>query len=797
MRRLQDLIVFVLMCSAFLLVPVQGMADSGSKAPDSIPFFAGFIEKDKAVLADEHALSDRPMASIAASASRIAQVTINNDAIDAQKIAPGAVVAVGLFDDASLEAEIDKVEVANRITTIRGKINGSEYGHIITTVYENKVLTVIELPAEGYQYKIVYDNDVKTHFLYKTKLSELDTLEGAPSLIPPEQDSDSSSLFDINVEMVAADTEATIDVMVVYTPAAASWASANGGINNIIAQAMARAQLALGNSNTLMNMRLVHSAQVAYTESGDSGTDLDRLTSTSDGYMDEVHTWRDQYSADLVAIFAEVEDTGGVGWLLNRKSGWSEYAFCLTRVQQAGWTFTHIHEMGHNMGAHHHKEQSFQEGPTIWQDWSENTWSAGWRWVGSGNYCSIMTYEEGFFFPDGEDHVRVAYFANPSISYDGVATGDATDGDNARTLREIRNVIADYRAGTESECTEDDDCEDDALYCTGSPICRNGVCGFEDVCGGDTPLCDEKNKRCVECLKNRDCADDLFCTGPSMCMDGACEFEAGPCEGYNLYCDEDNDQCAECLEDAHCETFFSCESNECVPFPVTSPFTTVTLKGPGMLDVMFYPNKWDIAAIQATGTTEDSSLTIVSKLKNMDVTLERLDVLGSLKSIKGKDVVLTGTLTATNGIGTLHMARTESGSSITAPWIGKLTTTDYFDGDMTLSGAGSPPKGLTLGKALIKGWLRNSQWLIDGNIGSVKVYLWGAGSILAVGVDPGGDGQFFTSDDVATGGWLKKLDYKYYETENNGEKFGVIADTILDPNTILLEAGDFYIREIQ
>ena len=84
-------------------------------------------------------------------------------------------------------------------------------------------------------------------------------------------------------------------------------------INNVIAQAMAKAQLALDNSNTLINMRLVHSAQVAYTESGSYSTDLDRLTSTSDGYMDEVHTWRDQYGADLVAIFTHENVTGGVG----------------------------------------------------------------------------------------------------------------------------------------------------------------------------------------------------------------------------------------------------------------------------------------------------------------------------------------------------------------------------------------------------------------------------------------------------------------------------------------------------
>jgi hypothetical protein len=235
----------------------------------------------------------------------------------------------------------------------------------------------------------------------------------------------------------------------------------------------------------------------------------------------------------------------------------------------------------------------------------------------------------------------------------------------------------------------------------------------------------------------------------------------------------------------------------CTPFPVTSPFTIVTLKGPGNLNVLFDPNKWDIVSIQVTGATEDSSLAIVSKLKNMAVALDKLEVLGSLKSIKAKDVMLTGTLTATDGIGKMQLAGTEIGSTINAPWIGTLSVTGYFAGDMTLSGAGIPPKGLALGKAFIKGWLKNSQWLIGGNAGSVKVYLWGAGSIMAVGVDPGIDGQFFTSDDVATGGWLEKLTYIYNDTDNGNQKFGIIADMILDPNTILLEAGDFCIREIQ
>jgi uncharacterized protein (TIGR02145 family) len=96
------------------------------------------------------------------------------------------------------------------------------------------------------------------------------------------------------------------------------------------------------------------------------------------------------------------------------------------------------------MGCNHHKLQNFQPGnDTLFP------YSAGWRWTGndSGKYCSVMCYEDGQYFPDGISHTRVAYFSNPGIQYQGVATGHADSGDNARTIREIKSVIANYREG--------------------------------------------------------------------------------------------------------------------------------------------------------------------------------------------------------------------------------------------------------------------------------------------------------------------------------------------------------------
>jgi len=545
---MQGLTIFLLICSAFLLIPVQAGADSTS---NNIKLFSSFIEKEQTELADQHMAADSSITSTAATASRIAQVAINADAIDVAKIAPGAVVGINLFDNKSLEAEIDKVGVSNKITTIRGKINNSANGYIITTVDENRVLTVIELPAEGYQYKIIYDNDLKTHFLYKTPLSALDILENAPSLIAPPRDNDSRSLYDAPTEIAEPFANTTIDVMVVYTPAAASWAAANGGIVSIIDQAMERSRLALVNSNTSITMNLVHSAQVSYTEAG-YNNDLNRLTNTSDGYMDNVHTLRDQYGADLVALFSYETVTGGVGWLLQHKRGRPELGFCIVRAQQAHYSYTHIHEMGHNMGAHHHKDQvtpgnpsvPYQPGPTRWYDWSANTWSAGWRWVGndSNKYCSLMTYGSGSYFPDGQTHYRTANFSNPDVYHQGQAIGHATSGDNARTLREIRTVIAAYRTPAEPECTSD------------------GGCDGDDVCSG--------SNTCVECEIDSDCIIAGTCDG-NLCIPYECTSN-GQCTGDEDICDVGNShECVECLDNNNCDGG-TCESNLCIPYECTS-----------------------------------------------------------------------------------------------------------------------------------------------------------------------------------------------------------------------------------
>ncbi len=385
-----------------------------------------------------------------ASARRWRQVDLMKPLAQADGVAGGDELVLDLFPDARYRATVDRVSTnVNGTVTRRGRLKGYPMGYVLISTTGEKSLATIKVPELAAEYTILYDAASRGHYLLDQDPAKQDILVEGPAVVPPPPAPQELREIRALQERIAAaaplaDSAVTVNVMIVYTPAARTWADANAsGIANSVAQAMAKGQLVTDNSNTLLTVNLVHSAEVNYTENGDTNTDLSRLRLTSDGWLDSVHTLRDTYGADLVVLFEQISDTGGLGYLLNTASGLPAYGFSITRIQQAHNTYTTIHEIGHNMGLGHHKAQTTQPGPGLY------SYSAGWRWTGTdnGKYCSVMTYESGTYFADGISHSRVPYFSNPSITDHGVATGDAVNGDNARTIRETKAVVAAYRGG--------------------------------------------------------------------------------------------------------------------------------------------------------------------------------------------------------------------------------------------------------------------------------------------------------------------------------------------------------------
>lgn len=222
-----------------------------------------------------------------------------------------------------------------------------------------------------------------------------------------------------------------IDVLVVYTAEARIAAGGSAGIISRIDAAITQGNQAFVNSGADSELNLVHSEEISYTETGSMSTEITRLQNKSDGYMDNVHTIRNTYGADLVVLLTGRKDTGGiagVGYLMTPVGSYFEqYAFSVTRQDQALF-YTFIHEIGHNMGSHH--DSGNASGNAAYP------YSYGYRFhAGGTQYRTVMAYAPG---------TRIGYFSNPDVSYSGTPTGTA-EADNSRSIRNTKPTVAAFR----------------------------------------------------------------------------------------------------------------------------------------------------------------------------------------------------------------------------------------------------------------------------------------------------------------------------------------------------------------
>ena len=228
---------------------------------------------------------------------------------------------------------------------------------------------------------------------------------------------------------------AIINVLVVYTAAAAGLATSSGSdIETVIAGAEAIAKNVLYNQGNGDEIHIVFHAQVDYVENPNTlmDDDLALLTGQHDGVMDEVHQLRLEKNADFVVLLVENNLTDGLAWILDEKEGDPNLAFSVVNVQMASSTTALIHQIGHNLGMHHEEEHYLNELPKT-KPMFEYAW--GWYWTGNDDieYGSVMSTEG----------VGTYYFSNHGLSDEGVQTGNA-NADNARVFREMKHKAAIY-----------------------------------------------------------------------------------------------------------------------------------------------------------------------------------------------------------------------------------------------------------------------------------------------------------------------------------------------------------------
>ena len=148
--------------------------------------------------------------------------------------------------------------------------------------------------------------------------------------------------------------DVTIDVAVVYTPAAREGAGSTAAMEAEIDLRIAETNEAYAASGVRHRLELVARSEVPYIESGDPRVDFNRLVSPRDGHMDEVHALREREGADLVHL---IFDFAAALALLGGPFSLTCQATC------SGITFAH--ELGHNMGLLHERDELVGKGEPV------------------------------------------------------------------------------------------------------------------------------------------------------------------------------------------------------------------------------------------------------------------------------------------------------------------------------------------------------------------------------------------------------------------------------------------------
>ena len=322
---------------------------------------------------------------------------------------------------------LDSTERMWKHVVYRGHVDGN--GHFLLAIDAGGIAGgAVEI--DGERYSIEYTGFGATHVVYGLDHDQMPAHMGCGV----DHTHEVAEAGAPGQASLTSNTVPAIDVAAFYTPAARTGGGGNAGMESTLVARISLATDSSTRSGVNQRFRLVYTAETNYTETGTT-TDLSRFRSTTNRHMTEVHGDRNLYGADLMCLIIEQSSQFcGVAYLMtNESTGFTSSAFGVT-VRGCLDTDTLTHEMGHNMGCSHDRNNANN---------AVRPYAFGFR-TSDDRFRTIMAYAPGS---------RVSVWSSPSVFQGSYAMGTATE-DNARSLNEVTPTIQSFRPMTTYDWTE-------------------------------------------------------------------------------------------------------------------------------------------------------------------------------------------------------------------------------------------------------------------------------------------------------------------------------------------------------
>ena len=341
-------------------------------------------------------------------------------------------IALNLFENVNFVAVADHIRHGERGITWVGHLRGVDKSNVVLILNGDIVSGNISMPMARYHIRFTGNGGHEVQRIDPRLFPRDEPFVPTPVNAAPPAAGDTAR------PGLQADDGSVIDVMVAYTATASAVAGGTGAINSLIDLAVAEANQSYQNSGVSQRLRLVHTEEVAYAETGVLQEALDCITKPADGCLDNLHALRDTYGADIVSLWVESHADGcGMAWFMNTVSvSFAASAFNVVARDCANGNYSFAHELGHNMGLMHDIYVDSTVQPYPYAHGYVNT-SDAWR--------TIMAYDNACT-AIGKTCERLQYWSNSSVLHNGAPMGDSASADDHRALNNTASVVANFRA---------------------------------------------------------------------------------------------------------------------------------------------------------------------------------------------------------------------------------------------------------------------------------------------------------------------------------------------------------------